>query len=422
MASQLARFILLMCGRRWGKTLFGVERACRKLVKGGNVGWFAPQSTYAAEAWRELRRRLSPLAVRISEQEKRIELVNGAVLEVWSLHDNQDPARGREYDLVIIDEAGLVAELDYIWQTAIEPTLVVRRGSALFLGTPKGQRTSFVRMHSEAATGDDPDWWADNAPSIENPAVPPDEVERARKRAERNGTMGLFYQEYFGIPADDGSNPIGYTAIARAIADEPSKHPTVCYGVDLARAVDHTVVIGLDAAGHWTECHRFQAGWRETRQRVYDIIGKTPTVVDATGVGDPIVEDLLEAGCDVHRFVFSPASRRRLVQELVTAFHSDRMKIPGGWLKAELESLGVEELASGPRYAVPRGMHDDGIMALGLAWIAHQSFAPMLAPQNTAAWKPRAGYDDRISADGSDYESALFATSDDGFDDLGDGW
>ena len=45
----------------------------------------------------------------------------------------------RDYDLVIIDEAGLVKKgLRATWEQAIRPTLIDRDGRAIMAGTPKG--------------------------------------------------------------------------------------------------------------------------------------------------------------------------------------------------------------------------------------------------------------------------------------------
>ena len=377
------RHVMLRCGRRYGKTKFGVYRALKVVIPGGKVGWFAPTNKYALEAWREVVSRLRPLVEalggRISEQEKRIELPNGAVFEVWSLNDNDDPARGREYDLVIIDEAGLVGNLLVVWLAAIEPTLATTDGSSLFLGTPKGARTPFNIMFKDAETGVDPEWSAFNGKTVENTTRPKlvEAVRKARARAERMGTLSMFMQEYEGTPADDGSNPIGLRAIEMAVQVAPSGREVVAWGVDLARSVDFTVAYGFDALGRWAQLHRWQGDWGATKKRLQELIGyDTPVVMDATGVGSPIVQDLQLSGMQVTPFVFSYNSRGMLIEDLITGIHGQRLTIPDGWVRLELESLGVELTQIGPRYAVPSGMHDDGIMALALAWRCYGYFAP----------------------------------------------
>ena len=385
-----ARHKILRCGRRYGKTKYGITKAAKTALEGGKVGWMAPTFKYTQEAWRELVRRLRPAADleggRVSEQDKRIELPGGGVIEVWTLEGNEDVARGRDYDLVIVDEAGLVPNLSTLWEAALEPTLIDREGKSLFLGTPKGSRSPFNVMFAEAESGIDPEWaafhgWTEHNITIKDVAA---KVEKARLRAERRGTLQLWAQEYRGEIADDGSNPIGLAAI-RAVVAEASKRPTVAWGVDLARAVDYTVVTGLDQLGQWTEQHRFQNDWGPTKRKLLDLCGTTlPVIMDSTGVGSPIVDDLQLAGMNVEGFVFSRKSRGALIEDLITAIHGKRITIPGGITQAELESLGIERNSETnfTKYTVPDGMHDDCIMSLALAWRCFSYYA------DTPDWRP----------------------------------
>src|SRR5689334_5071309 len=116
------RFAVLALGRRWGKTTLAVDLAVRAALEGQPVGWFAPTYQLLAEAWRELKRRLQPVTTHASEVEHRLELVTGGVVECWSL-DGPDPARGRKYGRVVLDEASIARDLLERWNAAIRPTL-----------------------------------------------------------------------------------------------------------------------------------------------------------------------------------------------------------------------------------------------------------------------------------------------------------
>ena len=89
-----ARFTVVMCGRRFGKTALGVREACDAALAGQPVGWFAPTYKYVLEVWRELLQRLKPVIARSNDQERRIELVTGGVIEMWTM-DTPDPGLGR---------------------------------------------------------------------------------------------------------------------------------------------------------------------------------------------------------------------------------------------------------------------------------------------------------------------------------------
>jgi hypothetical protein len=372
-AEHPARFRVVMCGRRYGKSALGIRLACDAALKGQPVGWFAPSYKLALEAWRELAQRLQPIVSRQSEQDKRMELATGGVIEVWTL-DSQDPARGRKYALAVIDEAGIAKDLLDVWQAAIRPTLVDLGGRALFLGTPKGRRHGFVSLFNRGWSAEDPDWQSFRASTLDNPYIPAEEVEAARAELPPE----VFQQEFEGIPTDDGANPFGLDAIRKAVKDDPPTTPVV-FGVDLARSMDYTVVCGLDAWARVATLERWQAPWAETKSKIQAIVGKVPAVVDATGVGDAIVADLQGMGLDVTPHVFTQSSKLRLMQRLIAAFQANQLQIPEGWLSTELETFEFHYTATGVRYEAPRGYHDDGVMALGLAlygWDRVQVVAP----------------------------------------------
>ena len=364
-AQHPARFRVVMCGRRWGKSACGIREACDYAIAGKPVGWFAPSYKLALEAWRELVDRLSPITSRMSEQDKRIELVTGGVIEVWTL-DTPDPARGRKYALVVIDEAGITRDLLEVWQSAIRPTLVDLAGRALIMGTPKGRRHGFVVLFNRGL-GEDKDWMSFRASTLENPYIPASEVEAARKELPPE----IFAQEFEGIPTDDGANPFGLEAIKESVG-EVGNGEVVVYGVDLARSLDFTVVVGMDAYRRVVTLDRWQAPWAVTKTKVQKIVGATPVVADATGVGDAIVSDLQMMGVNVSGHIFTQSSKLRLMQRLVAAFQGKELVLPNTeqdrWLVAELETFEFTYTATGVRYEAPSGFHDDGVMALGLAW------------------------------------------------------
>jgi len=370
------RFVVVMCGRRWGKTVYGIRRAADAALAGKSVGWFAPTYKFALEAWRELTDRLGPVTARISEQDKRLELVTGGVIEVWTL-DSDDPARGRKYHEVIVDEAGLAMDLLGVYQSAIRPTLVDYKGRALFLGTPKGRRHGFVVLFNRGLEGGD-EWMSVRAPTLANPYIPPEEVEAARQELPPE----VFAQEFEGVPTDDGANPFGLEAV-RSSVGALSSHPAVTFGIDLARATDWTVVVGLDAWRRVCLLERWQAPWAWTKDRIAHLIGATASTADATGVGDASVADLHQMGLNVTPYVFTQPSKLRLMQRLVAAFQGKELTVPAGWLPAELETFEFTYTPTGVRYEAPRGFHDDGVMALALAlhgWDRVQGVAPSDTP------------------------------------------
>ena len=357
--NHASRFTVIQCGRRWGKTVFGEVIISIPAIEGEPVSWFAPTYKYLQDVWREMTAALRPIIKKADSQEKRIELTTGGVIDFWTM-DTSDPGRGRKYKRVVIDECGIVKGLLDTWQAAIRPTLTDLKGDAFFLGTPKGRR-EFHQLFQRGEQGQ-ADWSCHRGKTVDNPLIDPSEVESARRDLPEH----VFRQEYEGIPADDAGNPFGASAIAACVRT-PDPAPVVVWGVDLAKSEDWTVAVGLSSAGGVVAFHRWQAPWSTTIARLAQIVGHTPALVDSTGVGDPIVEQLQAVCPSIEGFHFSSASKQRIMEGLAVAIQRSAVAFNEPVLQSELESFGYEYTKTGVRYSAPAGLHDDCVCALALA-------------------------------------------------------
>jgi phage FluMu gp28-like protein len=360
--AEARRFNVLQCGRRWGKTTLGVDILLNAALDGQPTAWFAPTYRMQAEVWRALRRTLGPMLdlCDVSIAERRIGLPTGGTIELWSL-DNPDSGRGRAYGTMVIDEAAYVRELLETWQASLRPMLTDLEGTAWFTSTPRGAdgfHQLYLRGQQER------DGWASwRMPTSSNPHIPPAEIDAAREELPDL----VFRQEYLGEPADDIANPFGSEAI-RAVCtlDEPTNGQPAAWGVDLAKSHDWTVAIALDADGVCTHMHRWRSDWRNTTRRL-QVMLQVPALVDSTGVGDPIVEELARQAPYVEGFKFTATSRQSLLEGLAMAIQTRAIRIPRDLLMDELMAFRFDYSRGGVRYAAPPGVHDDAVMALALA-------------------------------------------------------
>lgn len=360
--AEAARFNVVQCGRRFGKTTLGVDLDVDVAIDGKPVGWFAPTYKLLDEAWRDIERALADVIVDRDKQQRRIEILGGGVIEFWSL-DHPDAGRGRKYARVVIDEAGIVRDLETIWTQAIRPTLTDLRGDAWFLGTPKGHNY-FHRLYLRGQQGDR-GWKSWRFATVANPHLDPEEIEDAKGELPELA----FRQEYLGEAVEDGSNPFGLEFIKACTVPMVAARPAECYGVDLAKSVDWSVIIGLDRYKTVCVFERFQQPWKETFERVQQVVGRTPALVDSTGVGDPLVERLTREGAGNYEgFKFTSTSRQQLLEGLAAAIQKEEIRFPEGSITRELESFSYEYTRSGGvKYVAPEGLHDDCVMALALA-------------------------------------------------------
>ncbi len=191
------------------------------------------------------------------------------------------------------------------------------------------------------------------------------EIDDARTQMPEQSWRELYLAE----PSDDGGNPFGLQHIAGCTVPTLSAGVPAWWGWDLAKRQDYTVGIALDKAGYACRFERFhQIPWPEIMQQIIRATGSTPALVDSTGLGDPIVDQLQRTpGSKFEGYHFNPASKQKLMEGLSVAIQSRNVTYPDGVIVQELEQFEFEYTRTGVRYAAPQGYYDDCVCALALA-------------------------------------------------------
>lgn len=351
------RFTTLSCGRRFGKTALAINLLCETSLMGNTVGYFTPTYKLLDGTFNECLRTLAPIISRKNDHQF-IELITGGRIDFWSL-ENEMAGRSRKYKRTIVDEAAFVKNLWDRWTEAIRPTLTDLKGDAFLMSTPKG-KNDFHKIWQKGRSGD-AGWTSWQMSTYDNPYIDPSEIDEAKKDLPELA----FSQEYLAEFNENIANPFGSQFIRQCIYPL-STQPVAVYGIDLAKSTDWTVIIGMDATGNVCYFDRFQTDWRTTKQKILQL-PKAAILIDSTGVGDPITEDLQREGLDVTGFKFSQTSKQQLMEGLQAAIHQRKISFPDGIIVAELEIFEYQFTATGVRYSAPSGFHDDCTMALALA-------------------------------------------------------
>jgi len=157
------RFVVLVCHRRFGKTVLGVnlnqQAALMTKLERPRAAYIGPtyrQSKAVAWDYMQHYARTIP-AVEVNQSELRIDYPNKGQSRIFGA-DNPDSLRGIYLDRAVLDEYGLHPSQTYT--EVIGPALVDRGGSAVFLGTPNGKNQFWeVAQHAKKMMRDgDPDW------------------------------------------------------------------------------------------------------------------------------------------------------------------------------------------------------------------------------------------------------------------------
>lgn len=347
------RFRVVMCGRRFGKSELSQIEIITAALKGQTVAYITPTYNLAKTFFDKLAKTIPFPANR---SELLLTMPTGGTIQFFT-GERLDNLRGRKFHLVVVDEASFIPNLEDGWLNSIRPTLTDYKGRALFLSTPKGKNY----FYSLFMKGGEPDWEAFRFTTYDNPHISKAEIDDARVQLPEI----VFEQEYMANPAENAANPFGSQFIRQCIYPL-STQPVAVYGIDLAKSTDWTVIIGMDATGNVCYFDRFQTDWRTTKQKILQL-PKAAILIDSTGVGDPITEDLQRDGLDVTGFKFSQTSKQQLMEGLQAAIHQRKISFPDDIIVAELEIFEYQFTATGVRYSAPSGFHDDCVMALALA-------------------------------------------------------
>jgi hypothetical protein len=358
-----ARYSCIEASTKSGKTVAGMawlfEKAITGPGKGANYWWIAPVFGQAKIAYTRLKRGLPDQLRKPNETEMTLSLPNGAVLSFRG-SDRPDSLYGEDVHAAVIDEASRCRE--DAWH-AVRSTLTKTQGPVRIIGNVKGRKNWFYKIARLAESGEQGYLYTKITAqdAVEAGVLPAEEIEDAKRALPEN----VFKELYLAEPSDDGGNPFSIKAITE-ITGAMSDAPPVVFGVDLAKSVDYTVVVGLDSEGRVCRFDRFQAPWDVTRDRILRTIGTVRTLADSTGVGDPIVEDLQKNG-HVEGVKFTSQSKQQMMEGLALAIQQREIRIPAGVIKNELESFEYEYTRTGVRYSAPSGLHDDCVCALALA-------------------------------------------------------
>lgn len=327
---------------------------------GRNFWWVAPVYAQAKIAFRRLKLFLPKDQYESNEQELTVKLPNGAV--IWFKGaDNPDSLFGEDVWAAVVDEASRCKE--EAWH-AIRSTLTATRGPARMIGNVKGRRNWFYKMARKAEAGLRGSSYhkITAADAVAAGVLAADEIEGARGDLPE----AVFKELYYAEASDDQGNPFGYEFI-KAIIKSLSRLPVVVWGVDLAKKRDWTVIIGLDKNGDVAHFERFQKSWEETTNRICDLIGMDDALIDATGVGDPIVERVQKKCPSALGYIFSQPSKQRIMEGLAVSIQRRETSILEGVHQGEMESFEYEYTRTGVRYTAPEGFTDDCVYAHGLA-------------------------------------------------------
>ncbi len=367
-----SRFKVLMCGRRWGKSLLAQVISILEMLNKHQVCYITPTYRLANHFFVELLKVIpSSIIKTANKSDLYIELVTGGSILFFS-GEGLERMRGYKFHYCIIDEAAYIDNLEYYFTNVIRAVLSDYSGKCLFISTPRGTNY-FYSLFLKGLELNNEGFRSFKFPSSSNPYFNKTELE-----VIKNSIPSIAYlQEYECVPSANQNNP--FTNIQNNVSELSGK-PTIIFGVDVAKTQDYTVIVGLDNDGNMSYYDSFQLPWELTQQRILNLPINVPIWIDSTGVGSVLLEQLQRMRKKVNGYVFTNETKNNLIYQLIKKVETGSIKYNSEAAK-EMEVYEYKYTKHGNIvFGHQAGYHDDIITALALASFHHQQ-------SKTANWK-----------------------------------
>lgn len=371
-----ARFKVLLCGRRWGKSLISQVISILGIVNSKHIAYVTPTYQLSKIFFQDILKLLPVKLVKSANKtDLVIELITGGTLSFLT-GERLDNFRGRKFHTVIIDEAAYIPDLENAWLNSIRATLTDYKGNALFISTPRG-KNYFYALYNKGLNNED-GYESFHFTSYDNPHISADEIDLARLELPEPA----FKQEYLAEPGENTANPFGTQNIIDNTLTELSSNETKVFGIDLGKHNDYTVITGLDEDGSMSYFDRFKLPWALCMDKIKLLPAYTLKAIDSTGVGDAVFEQLSTTCQNLTGFKFTSVTKPQIVMELIKDLELGKVKVN----ELTANEMMVFEYKIQPsghiKYEAQSGFHDDTVMALAMA----NHYKKQAALSNYSGW------------------------------------
>lgn len=362
--------------RRSGKdkTCFNymIKRACERV---GTYFYFLPEYTQARKViWDNIDNdgfkmldHLPPALVKkTNDTTLKIELVNGSIIQLLGADTFSRSGVGTNPVGVVMSEYSV--NNPEVWDF-IRPILAINGGWIIFNFTPRGQNHAFKLL--EIARGN-LEWFAQVLTVNETNILTAADIEKEKAEGM---SQAMIDQEYYCKFIESATSFFKRIDEVCVLSEKPNEGLHFYQmGVDLAKYQDFTVISVIDLnTFEQVYLERFnQIDWNLQKAKIeaiYYKYGKPKGYIDATGVGDPIVEDLVRSGVMLEPIKFNELNRKDILSNLGIKMEAMKIKLLNNQiLKNELSYFQYQLGESGKiKVVVPAGLHDDTVFATALS-------------------------------------------------------
>ena len=349
-----------------------VKKACERV---GTYFYFLPEYTQARkviwdnidnDGFKMLDHIPPELIKKTNDTTLKVELVNGSIIQLLGADTFSKSGVGTNPIGVVMSEYSV--NNPEVWNF-IRPILAVNGGWIIFNFTPRGQNHAFKLLE---IAKDNPEWFTEVLTVNETKVLSPEDIERERREGMSEAMIDQEYFCKFIESATSFFKRINEVCILQEKQPDPLHYYQM--GVDLAKYQDFTVISVIDLnTFEQVAMERFnQVDWNLQKAKIeaiYHKWGKPRGYIDATGVGDPIVEDLVRQGVALEPIKFNEQNRKDILTSLSIQMEQTKIKLlDDPTLKSELSYFQYQLSDNGKlKVVVPDGLHDDTVFGTALS-------------------------------------------------------
>lgn len=375
-----SRYVIVPKGRRFGLTRGTANNYIRMaLARDFTRGLWV--DTVNANIERYVERYFIPALKKLPEKmwnwqkQQKILTILDAYIDFRSV-DNPENIEGFDYDYAFLNEAGIILKNEYLFENAIQPMLWDEKCRIIVGGTPKGKGL-FYNLYQRGLDPEQPNFRSFTFTSFDNPYVPVDIIREDMKSMPQR----VIDQEIYANFLDDsgvvfrGVKEVATLDPMNIERNRPIDRHIYVIGCDLAKVQDFTVLTVYDRRTNEQVCQmRFnQLEWpfqKEKIKMLSDRYNHALIILDSTGVGEPIYDDLSRAGVPVEGIRFTNEIKKNLIEKLATWIEQKQCRMLN--LEETINELNsftydYSEKTGRIMYNAPTGFHDDIVISHALA-------------------------------------------------------
>ena len=331
------------------------------------------------------------LILKKNEQELVLYFKNGSILQLKGA-DQPERLLGANPMGVVLDE---FAEMKReTWDRIIEPIVRANNGWCWFIGTPRG-KNHLYEFYNRGLQGNS-EWKSWRLRASQSGIIDYQQLMNSKETM----SQALFNQEW-ETEFLEGEGAV-FKGVREAMTaapmnpDKPEyKEHMFVMGVDLAKVTDYTVIRvydrGTNSLVYTDRFNKIEYPFQKKKiQAIAKHYNNALCSIDATGIGDPIVDDLLRSGVAVEPFKITEQSKKELIEKLSIWIEQKKIRL----LRPEFDPYALTEYDNfsyeiGPtgkvRYGARDGFHDDVVIADALAiWLLQPLFYEQPTNQDNA--------------------------------------